>query len=351
MGASLSLSVSESNINVANNTSTVTVTLRITATGETWNGYSQPGYIMIDGAKYSFSHGFSQGTTTTLATKSRTVTHNADGSKTITVKGYYQTGVSPGNLSKTTTRTLTKINRSWTVTLDAQGGSGGGTYTKYYGKTLTLPTPTRTGYTFSGWYTGKNGNGTNYGTSYTTNASITLYASWKELTASILYYNTETGKLLAKDTSRYSTAYVTKGASSITRVGYTLRGWSTNSSGQTVTYGLSTRIKAANVKPTALKLYTVWNANSYQVSFNANGGSGTVPSSRNVAYKSSFTFPSGDGLSRSGFEFKGWSTVPSATTPQYYADYTISFNIDSNVTFYAVWCSILLDVIFYRNNI
>ena len=58
-----------------------------------------------------------------------------------------------------------------------------GTYNLYANWTLgtvTLPTPTRTGYTFAGWNTKADGTGTNYaaGASYKPTANVTLYAKW-----------------------------------------------------------------------------------------------------------------------------------------------------------------------------
>ena len=71
--------------------------------------------------------------------------------------------------------------KTFTVTFDANGGSTSTasktvTYASTYG---TLPTPTRTGYTFSGWYTAKSG-GTQITSSTTVSitAAQTLYARW-----------------------------------------------------------------------------------------------------------------------------------------------------------------------------
>ena len=53
---------------------------------------------------------------------------------------------------------------------------------KTHGTNYTIPStvPTRTGYTFAGWYTNSNGTGTSYqaGGSYTTDADATFYAKW-----------------------------------------------------------------------------------------------------------------------------------------------------------------------------
>lgn len=51
----------------------------------------------------------------------------------------------------------------------------------------TLPTPTRQGYAFEGWYTGKNGTGTNITPSsiFTSSANQTLYAKWRQLDSEV----------------------------------------------------------------------------------------------------------------------------------------------------------------------
>lgn len=70
---------------------------------------------------------------------------------------------------------------AYTVTFDPQGGNVSPTsksinYNAVYG---TLPTPTRSGYSFNGWFTGPTG-GTQVfaSTQYTTASNTTLYAQW-----------------------------------------------------------------------------------------------------------------------------------------------------------------------------
>ncbi len=54
----------------------------------------------------------------------------------------------------------------------------------------TLPTaPTRTGYTFGGWYTGQNGTGTIFSGSTTVTQSITVYAKWNYDMSSPYWYS------------------------------------------------------------------------------------------------------------------------------------------------------------------
>ena len=75
-----------------------------------------------------------------------------------------------------------------------------------------------------------------------------------------------------------------------------------------------------------------FNLSIYDVTFNLNGGTGTVDPI--VAY-GNVTLPDGTGLASpdASKTFLGWSDVPSATA----AKYTGSIDVKSNVTLYAVW--------------
>lgn len=68
-----------------------------------------------------------------------------------------------------------------TVTLDEQSGKVNPTSIEVeLGNTVKLPEPTRTGYTFKGWFTEKNGVGTQYFSNSTViNGNVTLYAHWQ----------------------------------------------------------------------------------------------------------------------------------------------------------------------------
>ena len=73
---------------------------------------------------------------------------------------------------------------TYTVSYNANGGSGApGNQTKTHGVNLTLSStkPTRTNYNFKGWGTSASATTVSYaaGTTYSTNAAITLYAIWE----------------------------------------------------------------------------------------------------------------------------------------------------------------------------
>lgn len=81
----------------------------------------------------------------------------------------------------TATKTFIVNNPSYTVAFNANGGScsTGSKSVKYSSTYGTLPTPTRNGYTFNGWYTAASG-GTKIteSTTVTATSNHTLYAHW-----------------------------------------------------------------------------------------------------------------------------------------------------------------------------
>lgn len=151
--------------------------------------------------------------------------------------------------------TITLTVTGYTVSFNSNGGSSSPSaqYAAPNG-TITLPSAgTKSGYTFDGWYTASSG-GTRVGgsgSSYTVTANITLYAQWKE-DAFTVTYNGNGG------TSASASAKVNSGSSttlpSASRIGYTLKGWYTASSGGTLA-----GVAGASYTPTAsVTLYAQW---------------------------------------------------------------------------------------------
>ena len=87
MSVWLTATITQSNKNAANNTSLATVTLVANWNGGSWAADNPAGYIIIDSTRYDFTSNFNTNNTTTgsqtIAVKSKTVNHNADGSKTV----------------------------------------------------------------------------------------------------------------------------------------------------------------------------------------------------------------------------------------------------------------------------
>lgn len=104
---------SESSVSTANNTSVVSATVKL------YNGYGSyssgdacPWYVIIDGTKYSGTIYYWSGSPVTVGSASKTVTHNSNGAKSITISAYFDTaGTSTGTVSASGTATLTSIPR------------------------------------------------------------------------------------------------------------------------------------------------------------------------------------------------------------------------------------------------
>jgi len=179
--------------------------------------------------------------------------------------------------------------------------------------------------------------------------SFSISVAWN-LTWSGSYCGTKTasGSITVDGKSSYTVSYSANGGSGApssqtkthgatlklsttkpTRSGYTFQGWGTSSSSTSVSYDPGDSYSA----DASITLYAVWKANTYTVSYNANGGTG-APSSQTkthgVTLKLSSTKPT-----RTNYAFLGWGTSASSTTVTYSAGGNYTTN--ASVTLYAVW--------------
>ena len=83
-----------------------------------------------------------------------------------------------------------------------------------------------------------------------------------------------------------------------------------------------------------IDVYFYYKLNQYTVYFDANGGSGSVPSSQTQYY--GFDIIVGNEIpSRPGYVFQGWGTYSSDTIPNYYPGSTYTMGLST--TLYAIW--------------
>lgn len=228
--------------------------------------------------------------------------------------------------NSTITIYVSKGKQPVTLTFDANAGSvNTKKITVYYGSTYgDLPTPTRSGSVFVGWYTSASGgNRVNPSSIVVTSSAHTLYAQWSSK-AYTLTFDAAGGNVPEE---RRSVAY---GASygplpTPSRSGYTFNGWYTAvSGGSKVT--ASTIMNDANVT-----VYARWTQSSYTVSFNGNGGV-SASSSKTVAFGEDYgNLPN---ASRDYYNFLGWYTSASGGNK---ISASTRFNSTNNVTLYAHW--------------
>lgn len=274
---------------------------------------------------------------------------------------------------------------SYTVSYNANGGSGApSSQTKTKDVTLTLSStkPTRSGYTFLGWATSAGATSASYqpGGSYTANASVTLYAVWSCNHASTktvwdtgckwrkvcnncgatLSSGTRHGPYTYGDWVYYSGSQHRRsetcdhgdysGYEYASHIGSTMcekysatqhKKYSycldCNSSYGTVSYEdhtFSTFSSNGQTVSTCSHCgYTQTTAQTYTVSYNANGGY-NAPSSQTKVHGVTLTLSSAAPY-RNNYEFVGWSTSSSATVATYTAG--ASYTDNASITLYAVW--------------
>lgn len=227
---------------------------------------------------------------------------------------------------------------TYTITFDANGGTGApAAQTKTHGTDLTLSDsePTREGYAFVGWATSNTAVSADYqpGDTYSAEGNATLYAVWQlVIETHTLTYDANGGTgAPASETKTYSVLSPTSftvSSTQPTKTGHTFKGWSSTAGGS-VEYTAGDSIPASADKT----LYAVWQINTYQVSFNANGGTG-APAAQTKTYGVDLTLPS-TVPTRTGYDFLGWAESASATEAAYVAGGTYTKN--QAKTLYAVW--------------
>lgn len=122
MSTSLSVSVTESSYSIANNTSTVKIVVKVKTSGASYN---QSGSAKLtvklngDTKASSKSVKFGKNTTKTLFSETYTISHNADGTKSVPWSVKLVTRISAGTLNKSGTLKLTNIPRTSNISLSS----------------------------------------------------------------------------------------------------------------------------------------------------------------------------------------------------------------------------------------
>lgn len=154
------------------------------------------------------------------------------------------------------------------------------------------------------------------------------------LTKYTISYNANGGSGAPGATYKYYGIAAALSSTKPTRIGYTFLGWSTSPSATSATWSAGGSY-TTNASDT---LYAVWKANTYTVTFNANGGTNGTVTSKTKTYDKAMTLPTAaESPTKQYHNFLGWSTSPSATSATWSAGGTYSTNITSDTTLYAVW--------------
>ena len=268
------------------------------------------GYTIATGYTFSSISGDYTTKTFTMPAKNTTVKVNATANQyTVTVDA------NNGTIPTTT---------GWTVASGSKTATKKVTYASTYG---TLPTPTRTGYTFAGWYTATSG-----GTQVTSTTTVsitsnqTLYARWTANTYSVSFDANGGNAVSTVLTVTYAGTYGT--LPTPTRTGYTFAGWYTAASGGTqVTSTTTVSITAAQ------KLYAHWTINSYKVTISATNATASASSvTINYAGSKTATITPNNGYYLSSVSCTNGYTVTASTGVDQFAAQTVTIKNNSKTT-------------------
>ena len=227
------------------------------------------------------------------------------------------------------------VANQYKVVYNANGGTGAPTEqveATDVTVTVSATTPSRTGYTFTGWDTLPNGGGTGYNPGNTFNMpanNTTLYAQWQINRYSLIYdANGGSGSVPTTQTDDFQASVIIDDPTLLTNQGYTFTGWNTAANGGGTSYapGFSFVIPAANTT-----LFAQWFANTNAIIYDVTGGTGG-PADDFVATNATATV-SATVPTKTGYTFVEWQT--GSGTPY---DPSDTFTMPGySVVLYAVW--------------
>ena len=258
---------------------------------------------------------------------------------------------------------------SYTVTYDVNGGSGypPSDSNRYsVGSSITLASTAenmyRDGYQFGGWALDPESYDVFQTQTFTnqmavmaekTNDNLKLYAVWNQQQYKVDY--DLDGGFVSSDL-RTDIKYGNKfSIPTPFKTGYQFKGWVSNdltTSARVVIDGnpsiwlngetaiADSYLNLTSTPNATVKLKAVWTESEYIVSYNLNGGEGTLSGgdTRGVLNKP-FTFPTLSGASKPGYTFSGWSLdkMTVLTTNVFTPEMADAADSNSSVMIYAVW--------------
>ena len=229
--------------------------------------------------------------------------------------------------------TLTAVwtPNTYNLTLDYNDNNvtANNTITVTYDDQYNLGEPTRTGYTFIGWYDANNKEFATSGT-YKTDGDITLTAHWEANKYNVtLNYN---GNGTANNTIQvtYDDQY---DLGEPTRTGYTFKGWYDANNNVFATTGIYKKTEG-------ITLTAHWEANKYTISYNTNGGDNLGNST--VTYDAPYDLST---PTRTGYTFAGWQK----DGKDFVKEDTDTYTFANDITLTAVWAPNTYDLILDYN--
>ena len=201
--------------------------------------------------------------------------------------------------------------------------------------------PTRTGYTFGGWFNGDE----QLSAETVISSDVTFTAKWTPITYTIVFYKNE-GEGSMDDVSATYDEDVTLPLNTFTRAGYDFKGWNTYKS-STAAYADGATVK--NLTSSAfgrVSLYAVWSGKPVTLNINYNY-EGTENAVRTCVVGQNYNYvltESGSAKynelkdpTRTGYIFSGWFDAPEGGNEVNYSYKFTAEDAESGRTIYAHW--------------
>ena len=294
-----------------------------------------------------------------------------------------------GNITKENPIKVYYIPRTFTVTFDANRGAvtdSNEQVTKTTRKVkynytdnndVSSLNPVKTGYTFIGWYTEKEGGSQIYNekgkcnndetywkdNKWCAESDLTVYAHWK---ANIynLTFDANGGLVNTDETTAICTPTYDKPFFNDVeylnpvKTGYTFIGWYTEKEGGSQIYNNKgkctndgTYWKNGNWHYVGnATVYAHWKANTYTVKYVPNGGTGTMPTDT-ATYDSNYTTRE-NGFTREGYKFVGWNEKYDGTGTDWTARIgkPWKWTYTNDVTLYAQWKGVTAKICYHSED-
>ena len=199
---------------------------------------------------------------------------------------------------------------------------------------ITLANPTRTGYTFEGW-TGTDIEGTAMEVTIAASSigDREYTATWKPIVYDITY-DLAGGSVATPNLDKYTIETADFTLTNPTKLGYTFLGWTGTDLAEATTEVLIAKGSTGDRSYTA-----TWEANTYKVSFKANGGEGEM-ADQPFTYDEAAKALTANAFTRTGYTYKGWNTKADGSGTAYEDGQEVknlTSKADDTVTLYAQW--------------
>lgn len=190
---------------------------------------------------------------------------------------------------------------------------------------------------FVEWNTKADGTGTRYMDGQVINISenITLYAQWENTKYNVRF--SSNGGEGSMDIQEFEhSIYENLNENKFSRIGYTFKGWNTKADGSGISYFDKQSVVDVTQNVGTVTLYAMWEANTYTVIFNSNGGEGEM-NSQSFKYDEEKSLSSNT-FTKEGLVFSDWNTKADGTGVSYANKQKVkNLTTGTTIRLYAQW--------------